>query len=340
MILLDEAIERFNASVRPYGLGVAPWRRAGKARRLIREIDDWVAPLVLPTELRLFWQRFDPASIVRPALDGFIPLEESLERRVIDCPPAPKVLYPIADWTHSRVWIELESEEHPGGRIFHSYHDESEVSLWAFGLSGLFDLLSEAFERDLIDDRRGGLHPTNFEALVRRQLDDLVGPDSIRRFEAMDRSQFLSHWQSAEGLANDHFVLRGATHTVKGLQAEREKLHSVTATMQGRFDIDVGGGPLGGCVGTFSDVSGEIQVYIPEVTALAGSVGQGGRVEIDVVAVSPNGNSVETLSARTDIERAVTAGLTIDDKDVFARLVRQMRKLDTSVVVTALRPIH
>ena len=157
MILLDEAIERFNKAVGPYGLGVSTWRRATKARRLVAEIESAIAPLELPIELRAFWLGHDPSSIVRPALDGFIALPDALKRRQIDCPPAPMALFPLADWTHSRVWIELASQNHPGGRIFHSYHDESEVSLWAFGLSELFDLLSTAFERDMIDDRVGAI---------------------------------------------------------------------------------------------------------------------------------------------------------------------------------------
>ena len=340
MILLNEAIERFNAAAKPYGLGVTRRRRTGKSQRLVKTIDTALGSLELPGELRSFWIEYDPGSIVRPALDGFIALEESLERRVLDCPPAPAVLYPIADWTHSRIWMELASDYHPGGRVFHSYHDESEVSLWAFGVSGLLDLLSSAFERDLIDDRRGGLHATHLEALIRRQLDDAMGPGGQRRFEAVDRSQFPTHWQTAEGLALGHFELRGATHTVAALRAERERSESVTATLQGRFELDVSGGPLDGCVGTFSDKSGSVQVFVPKPTAVQGSVGHNGEVEIDVVAMPPNGSDVDTLSARGDVEYAVSAGLTLDDQDVFVRLMKQMRELDTSVVATALRPIR
>ena len=339
MILLNEAIERFNAAAKPYGLGVARRRRTGKSERLVKTIDSALASLELPAELSSFWIGYDPGSIVRPAFDGFIPLEESLERRLLDCPPAPAVLYPIADWTHSRIWIELASKDHPGGRIFHSYHDESEVSLWAFGISGLLDLLSTAFERDLLDDRRGGLHATHFDAVIRRHLDDAMGLGGQRRFEAVDRSQFPVHWQTAEGLAVGHFELRGATHTVTGLRSERKRADSVTATLQGFFELDVAGGPLHGCVGTFSDDTGSIQVFVPKTPAMKGSLGHNGEVEIDVIAMPPNGSDVDTLSARQDVEYAVSAGLTLDDQDVFVRLMQQMRELDTSVVATALRPI-
>ena len=117
MILLHEAIERFNASARPYGLRVSPWRRKARAARLVGEIERSIAPLELPPELRNFWLSYDPSTVVRPALYGFIPLQVAQRRRNLDCPPAPSALFPIADWAHSRVWIELATEDHPGGRL-------------------------------------------------------------------------------------------------------------------------------------------------------------------------------------------------------------------------------
>ena len=340
MILLEEAIARFNRAAHPYGTGVSTWRRVNKPGRLLAEIEQEIAPLTIPVELRAFWHRYNPGSINPPALEGFIPLDYVAEQRRLDHPPAPAVLLPIADWSHSRVWMELASEHHPGGRIFHSYHDETEVSLWAFGLSGLFDLMSFAFERDLIDDRRGQLHEHHFEIVVRKHLDELVSEHAPRRFEAVDRSQFSVHWQQAEGLPIDHFTLRGATHTVATLREEREHSTPIVATLQGRFELEVGGGPIHGCIGTFTDVSGEMQLFIPQPAAVLGSVGTDGEVEIDVLAVAPNGRDRDSLSARRELEHAVAAGWVVSERDLFRRLMRQMRQLDTSIVATALRPIR
>ena len=340
MILLDEAIARFNHAATPYGTGASRWKSTKRPRRFVAEIERQVAPLTIPRELRAFWLGYDPSSVRSPALDGFIPLDFVGKQRSLDHPPAPAVLLPIADWTHSRVWLELASDQHPGGRIFHSYHDESEVSLWTFGLSGLFDLLSFAFERDLIDDRRGELHVQHFEIVIRKHLDGLLTEDSPRRMEAVDRSLFPSHWQHAEGLPLNHFALRGATHTVRELGAQRAESTPVTATLQGRFELDVGGGPIHGCVGTFTDESGEMQIYVPEPAAMAGSVGEDVEVEIDVVAMAPNGLDSRSLSARRELEDAVDSGWALPEGDVFRRLMKQMRSLDTSIMATALRPIR
>lgn len=341
MILLEEAIVRFNTAGAPYGVVAKPLRRRGRARDLIAAVEDVISPLELPTELRAFWLSVDPASIMRPALDGFIPLDRIVERREIDCPPAPSVLLPLADWTHSRIWVELASGAHPGGRIFHSFHDESEVSLWSFGVSGLLDLLSTALEHDLIDDRRGGLHAERFEVVVRQHLDEVLPAQSQRRFEAVDRSMFERHWQIAEGMDEDHFRLRGATHTVGALLQARLASSSVRATLQGRFQFDVGGGPIPGCVGTFSDGSGQLQIYVPQQAAVSGALGQNGEVEIDVVAMPTSGDGLEALTARKDLERSISSGLPIDGpSEILDRLIHQMGQLDTSVVATALRPMR
>lgn len=55
--------------------------------------------------------------------------------------------------------------------------------------------------------------------------------------------------------------------------------------------------------------------------------------------MQPNGSHTESLSVRKDLEHALTSGLPVDDQDLFMRLMQEMRKLDTSVVATALRPI-
>ena len=78
MILLEEAIARFNRAAHPYGTGVSTWRRVNKPGRLLAEIEQEIAPLTIPVELRAFWHRYNPGSINPPALEGFIPLDLSL----------------------------------------------------------------------------------------------------------------------------------------------------------------------------------------------------------------------------------------------------------------------
>lgn len=340
MILLEEAVARFNTAGRPYGVEAKRWRRSSRVRSLLDDLSATVSPLQMPAELRTFLATYDPSTIEAPALDGFIPLDRLAFRREIDCPPAPLVLFPIADWTHSRVWVELASRNHPGGRIFQSYHDESEVSLWAFGLSELFDLLSAAFERDLIDDRRGTLDANHLDTLISRRLDAVLPPSAPRRFEAVDRSQFLPHWQHGEGLTIDYYTLRGATHSVASLQAARIDGGHLNATMVGKFVPGIGGGPIQGSIGRLIDDTGSLQIFVPHPTAVNGAVGPEGRVEIDVVAVPASGVEIEALASSNDLADAIASGWGEESAGLIDRLLAELPSLDTSVVVTAMRPIR
>lgn len=307
---------------------------------LVEQIEADIHPLQLPRELREFWTKWNPATLRPPVFDGFIALGHLLERRSIDCPPCPVILLPIADWTHARIWYELATGDHPGGRVFHSHHDDTEVSLWAFGLSGLLDLVSTALERDAINDRTAGLDAREFERIIDESLDASLALDVPRRLDGIDRSRFAPHWQFAEGLAIDHFSLRGATHTVNEFLQERESGSQAAGTLVGTYQTNVGGGPLQGCIGTFEDHTGTLQVFVPQVTAISGAVGDNGAVEIDVVGVAPNGASLNSLSARNELLRAAKVGLFDYENDMMHRLFEQMKYLDTSIVVTGLRPIR
>lgn len=340
MILLDEAVARCNQAARVYGVRIDPWRRRNRALATIAKIEAEISPLELPSELRSFWSRWNPATLRPPTFDGFIPLDQIVERRQIDCPPCPSILLPIADWTHARIWIELASRDHPGGRVFHSHHDESELSLWAFGMSGLLDLISAAFEQDAIDDRTGSISSRHMERIISASLDETLPRHLPRKVEGVDRSRFPDHWQRAEGLEADHFVLRGPSHSVESFVHLRETQTQVVATLSGVYQTSVGGGPLHGCVGTFHDGTGSLQVFIPQMTAMVGAVGEDGAVEIDVVAVAPNGADLNSLSVRNDLQQAAHVGLFDYGNDMMHRLFEQMKYLDTSVVVTSMRPIR
>lgn len=340
MILVDEAVERLNLAGRKYGVSLGRWPRRANPQRHLEEIEGAIAPLRVPREIRSFWNSWDPSTLEFPCLDRFFALNDLLEQRTLERPVSPAVLLPIADWDRSRVWVELASAVHPGGRIFRGTADESHVDLWAFDIAGFFEILAVAFERDLIDDTTGGLHRSHLEAVATSQVREHVSALSPRRIEAIDRSRYPRHWLSAEGLPADHFELRGPTHTVESFKAARIANPQLRATLRGFYENTVCGGPISGCVGTFQDTSGELQVFVPLLAGLAGAVGQRGEAELDVMCVAPQGIGVESLEARNDMQRAADMGVADMGNDVVLRLAEQMKNLDTSIVVTGLRPIR
>ncbi len=340
MILVEEAVQRFNNAGRPYGVAVKPWSRRAKHRRMIAEIEQAILPLQLPMELRSFWNAWDPSSVEWPCLDGFVPVRDVLDRHDLSRPLSPEILLPFADWSRNRIWIELASDTHPGGRIFRGDTEHSFVDLWAFGVSELLDMLAIAFERDLIDEHVGGLHQSHVEALATRKVREYVSNASPRRVEALDRSCFPDHWLAAEGLTRNHFALRGATHSIEAFKAAREAAGDLSATLTGYYENTICGGPIRGCIGTLVDDTGEIQVFVPLLSRLAGAMGWDGQVEIDVVAFEPHGTALAELSARDDMQRAADMGVADLGNEVVLRLAEQMKGLDTSIVVTGLRPVR
>ena len=340
MILVDEAVERFNNAGRPYGVAVRPWSRRAKQRRMIAEIEQAILPLQLPMELRSFWNVWDPSTVEWPCLDGFVSLKHVLDRRDLSRPLSPAILLPFADWSRNRIWIELASDAHPGGRIFRGDIEQSHVDLWAFGVSELLDMLATAFERDLIDELGGGLHQSHLEAVATHQVREHVSAIAPRRVEALDRSSFPPHWLSAEGLTPEHFALRGATHTIEDFTSARETDGHVSATLTGYYENSICGGPIRGCIGTLVDDTGEIQVFVPLLSRLAGAMGWDGQVELDVVAFEPHGTGLDQLSARNEMQRAADMGIADLGNEVVLRLAEQMKDLDTSIVVTGLRPVR
>ena len=288
-----------------------------------------------------FWTKWDPSTIGPPALEGFLPLERIADCRRLDCPPCPLILLPIADVHGGRVWVELASAGHPGGRIFHSAFDESVATLWAVGLSDLLDSLSCAFERDAIDERSFSIDAEELGRIIDDRLDQTLAPGVDRQVEAIDRSRQPSHWQRAEGLDSSHFALRGSSHTVAEFDAARHGGGAgEPATLVGTYRDSVGGGPLRGNVGEFADATGSLQVFVPESTLRLGAIGAGGLVEIDAVAMRRNGIGIDTMSARAELQLAASLGTSEVSNELLGRLAEEMSRLDTSVIVTAMRPIR
>ena len=341
MILLDEATARFTSASRPYGVRFRRWSRLADPRQHLDRIQDEIRPLGLPDELAAFWSTWDPSTIGPPVLDGFIPLSRVVAERRLDCPPCPLILLPLAHVYDGRVWVELATSVHPGGRIFHSSFDDSVAHLWAVGISDLLDVLSVALECDAIEDRAATIDPVRLSRFIDERLDSVLAPGVPRRFEGMDRSRQPEHWRRAEGLTDEHFRLRGRTHTVSELEAARRRGGiGEPATMVGTYRDSIGGGPIRGTVGVFDDHTGSVQVFVPQATTVSGAIGSGGRVEIDVVAMRPEGNAIEAMSTRAELQLAASLGAVDVSTDLLRRLAEEMSRLDTSVIVTAMRPIR
>jgi hypothetical protein len=148
MILLEAAASRFALVAAPYGISCQPVTSLRESIVEIGAVNEALAPLVLPEELRAFWTWWDAKDFQRPALDGFLSPRDALVRREkLLGIGYPSPLIPIAEYGRGLVWMELQSDDHPGSRLYHGAFNDPELHLWTIGVSGLLDLLTECLYR-------------------------------------------------------------------------------------------------------------------------------------------------------------------------------------------------
>lgn len=344
MQLLDEAIERLTAALAPYGRNVGAVRNSRATSRALSTLRAALSPLRPPPELSEFWERWDADSFNEPVFDGLDTPARSLVmwRNHVEL-GYPRILLPIGSWTQGAIWLELESDAHPGGRVFHSWFDEGTIRLWTIGVSGLLDLVSETIEQYGTTHRVAptldvhDLPDEGFAAVLEATTASMLAPPGDWSVDLYQRDRWPAHWQEADGLDETHWALRGRTHTVWEFDVAREQ-RTVAATLQAIWRNRAGGGSLDGSIGYLSDGSGRIQAYLPNSVDRNAVVGPSGEVEVDVIAGPTNGEGAHILLTACDFLPVLGDQRALDD--VLRRLNEQMGSLDTSVMILAMRPIR
>ncbi len=325
VILLDEALARLHDAARPYGHRRSRLRRSTPPSA-IETAKAVILPRRVPEQLLAFWSLTEPNRLDSMFLGGFYSVDAVALTWAHRHPSVPAGLLPILEQDALELWVELESPATLGGRVYASVPGSTVVELWAWDIAGLLDLLADACERDLIDDRLGQLHPGAVRRLAAERLDSTGMRLHDRRIDLGDPEQTPHGWR-------DH-------RPVESVADFERRRHSgggsASATLAGVWRDEISGGPLPGTVGTLTDGSGRVQVYVPRWVC-DDVVAHDGRVEIDVAAVETNGIGIDGLSAHLDIQRLVASGVIDVPGELIQRLVEQLADLDTSVVVTAVR---
>lgn len=343
MILLEEAIERYKLAVRDFGIGVERHRRATQAARSVVQVERRIRDLGLPAELRHLWLTYTSPSFGSLFFDGVYRPDEALRVYERDVSLGyPRAVFPLAYIERAGIWVELETPEHPGGRIYHTFYDDAELQLWCVDLSTLTHLLAETVEQGGVNEpasERPWIDVGVFDHLrLERTAEMLAMPDEWR-IAVPNRNAWPQHWRGAEGLAPRTEVKAtgpthsGPTHTIAGFNDERES-GRVSGTIVGRITGLVSGGPIDGLVLNVSDDSGSLQLYAAaEIERSVSEIGFGTPAEFDVIG-EPQGAGSQ--SGRSSMLRRSFEDLSVG----HLRLLAQMRKLDVSAAVTAIRPVH
>jgi hypothetical protein len=338
VILLEEAIERYSLAARDFGIRIERHRRVQQAARAMVTIERELGELRLPAELRHLWINYLPHTFGSLFFDGLYRPEDAL--RVYERDVAlghPRACLPVAHIEKAGVWLELETPEHPGGRVYHTFYDDAQLQLWCVDLSTLIHLLAETIERGGVN-RRGATQPWIdvgvFDHLrLERTAEMLAMPDEWR-VPVVRREAWPPHWRSAQGNGPSGPALpgEGRTHTVADFDQACDR-GRVTATLEARITGLVSGGPIEGLVLQVSDETGSVQLYAPaEVEQVVAELGFGEPALLDVIGEPPEwgDRAGKGFMLRRNVEDLSLGHL---------RLLAQMRKLDVSAAILAVRPM-
>jgi hypothetical protein len=339
VILLEEAIERYAFASSEYGITLQRHPKPRHAARQVAHLESQLDGLRFSAELRHLWSQWRPESFGSLFFDGLYRPEEVLSIHERNTALGfPNVCLPLAYIEKAGVWIELETPDHPGGRIYHTYHADAELRLWCVGLSDLVHLVAETIERDGVNEPESAkpwLDHAMFESVRRSGTSELLAMPDEWRVQIDERSTWPRHWQSVEASRPPSQLLQGRTHSVSDFDTSRER-GRISGTLVGQITGLMAGGPIDGTVINFADESGSTQIYVPvEVERAVMGVGSGVRIEIDVMGEPSargdlGGGDTRNFMLRRSFEELSASEL---------RLLEQMRKLEIAVAATAVRVI-
>ncbi len=338
MILLEEAVERYSLAASDFGISVSRRKKKRQTSRQILALEKELEGLRLPAELAYLLSTWTPESFGSLFFDGLYRLDEILGVHSRDTALGyPRVCLPLCYIEKAGVWVELETPEHPGGRVYHTYYDNAQLQLWCVSISDLVHLVAETIESSGVnepDSTKPWLDHAVFESVRLERTTELLAMPDEWRVKVSEDDNWPAHWRHAEEF---HQVAssnkQGATHSIADFDKARET-GRLNGTIVGEVTGLISGGPVDGTVATLDDGTGSIQVYASvEVERAFAELEIGSRHEVDVIGEPSARGARPSEESRNFMLRRSYEELSANQ----LRLLEQMRKLDISVAVTAVR---
>jgi len=254
---IDAAIGRLDAALLGVGLpGLGPPSDVTPVDALADE----VAPYVLPTELRRFWEQVEPDPIAVytfPMLHGPAHALEQLRMlgELGQEPPLgpPPMLLPFDYASHCYGVIELGSEWSEGGTIFELEFDH--VPIVSHSLADRIDLLAELLSEGHFDRGEDFVSIDHLVEQERRsaRLEAALPHPVYGDLRAIPPAleSWPAHWLAASGVDLRDRVPLGATHSIAELVAATEhgvsrgRIHALVISLVGSSEgtlVDVDDG--------------------------------------------------------------------------------------------------
>jgi len=287
--VIDEALDRLAAAMT--GAEVPLWH-APESHMPLAELEQAIAPMRLPEEVRTFWRRVDADTLRARPHPAFTTPELALAfwRMARDqfADLQPLALVAVGSEGQTRMSVELNVGDIDGGVLFDWYVADisgftrmfNQLSDWVHYVAALIE--QGAYVRRDSDRGPWLLIPDPALQDAQRPEPPEPGPDPVHgttRYIERDILDWPEHWQRANGLGAEDLVLRGATHTVADLLALTPDV-PLRATIGARVMSLAASGAWTRV--RVDDGSGQLDVSCPYQTTLLGPT-LGRWYEFDVV---------------------------------------------------------
>lgn len=278
---VDAAVDRLASALDAAGVALSS---TDDDLVVVEEIAAAIAPLRLPEALVRFYERVDPGALgIEPhprcspldfALQGWLQHRDGAPGMV------PEVLFPLCYESWSFLFVELDTPDHPGGRLFDWSYGGSDFRLRFRSVPEWLGVLAEVVEA-------GAWTP--LESASRGRPAIVPDPDVYARVAAKtlgsealvvpeDAESWPPQWH-AKGVDPDTEP-RGPTHTISELRAAMAA-GQVSATIAGGYSRVAVLAHEGERL-TVVDGTGALDVWCPASVARYHALGAADYIEFDV----------------------------------------------------------
>ena len=209
---MDRVIERARLALQSGGL---PEPGPPADADLLQAVGDAISPLRLPPDLRRLHEILDPARLgvaahpagasLRFALDTWLQHRDGYPGMV------PEVLFPLCYESWSFLFVELDTGEQSGGRVFGWMYGGSHHTLRFATVRDWLDVLAEALEQGAFT--RTGTAARVDQSVYEHLAAQRMGARTLVVSEAEEG--WPEHWHARS--ADPDADARGTTHTIREL---------------------------------------------------------------------------------------------------------------------------
>lgn len=202
MILVDEAVQRYADSAGRYGCNPRRNRQPGDIVMLLNEVDRLLpGDLRVPRELRDFWADWNPSTFGLALGDGLPTVERTLMEW--EGSRLPNILLLVCSIQNQSIYLEMESDAHPGMRLYYADGETNILEMWGLGIVGLLDVMGATYQRTQADPEgpyNCWVDPVDLHQVAHETADQILADPTEKRIDVSRPESWPEHWRLADGM--------------------------------------------------------------------------------------------------------------------------------------------